>query len=405
MEARAAPSRFIGLDIHKAYFVAIGVNAAQEQVFGPQRVDNWRLDTWIREHLTPHDAVVIEMTTNTYAFYDALAPHVHSVMVVHPPHVALVVRAQVKTDRKAALALAQLHAAGLLTGVWMPPPAIRDLRALCAEREKLVRMQTQAKNRLQNVLHRHHLASPGTDPYHPKHKEWWETLSVQPLEQVTIQSQLATLRFVQEQIAIVQKALAKAVAKDARMPLLVQLPGINLLGAISLLAAIGDISRFPDAKHLVGYAGLGARVHNSGQLHQTGRITKAGRRDLRHVMVEAAQHAVRVHPHWKAVYVRLEVRMGSSKAVVAIARKLLVAVWHVLNDKEVDCHADATQVACALFAYAYKVGVKNLPDGQSALAFTRAELDRLGIGQELTEIPWGSKRFKLPPSQAQDAPT
>jgi transposase len=399
MDAHAAPSRFIGLDIHKAYFVAVGVNAAQEQVFGPQRVDNWRLDTWIREQLTPYDAVVLEMTTNTYAFYDALAPHVHSVLVVHPPHVALVVRAQVKTDRKAALALAQLHAAGLLTGVWMPPPAIRDLRALCAEREKLVRMQTQAKNRLQNVLHRHHLAPPGTDPYHPKHTEWWEALAVQPLEQVTIQSQLATLRFVQAQIALVQKALAKAVAGDPRMPLLVQLPGINLIGAISLLAAIGDITRFPDAKQLVGYAGLGARVHDSGQLHQTGRITKAGRRDLRHVMVEAAQHAVLVHPHWKVVYARLNIRLGRSKAIVAIARKLLVAVWHVLHEQAVDCHADATQVACAFFAYAYKVGVKNLPDGQSALQFTRAQLDRLGIGMQLTEIPWGSKRFTLPPSQ------
>ena len=140
MAERLSPARFVGLDIHKSYFVAIGVNTAQEQVFGPQRVDNWRLETWIERNLTPQDAVVLEMTTNTYAFYDALVPHVHSVLVVHPPHVALIVRAQVKTDKKAALALAQLHAAGLLTGVWMPPQDIRDLRALCAQHQKLVRM-------------------------------------------------------------------------------------------------------------------------------------------------------------------------------------------------------------------------------------------------------------------------
>lgn len=399
MAAPQPPARFIGLDIHKAYFVAIGVNATQEQVFGPQRIDNWRLDAWMREHLTTHDAVVIEMTTNTYAFYDALTPHVHSVTVVHPPHVALVVRAQVKTDRKAALALAQLHAAGLLSGVWIPPQDIRDLRALCAQRHKLVSMQTQAKNRLNNVLYRHHLTAPGKDLYHPKHKDWWQELPVSALEQVTIQSNLATLRFVQEQLATVQKALAQAVAKDTRLPLLVQLPGINLLGAVTLLAAIGDITRFPGAAQLVGYAGLGARVHDSGQLHQTGRITKAGRRDLRHVMVEAANQAVRIHPYWQEVYERLVVRLGRSKTIVAIARKLLVAVWHVLHEEQVDCHADATQVACAFFAYAYKVGVKNLPDKQSALEFTRAQLDRLGIGAELNEIPWGSKRFKLPPSR------
>jgi transposase len=392
------PDRFIGLDIHKAYFVAIGVNRAQEQIFGPQRVDNWQLGSWIGKHLTRQDALVLEMTTNTYPFYDALVPHVHSVLVVHPPHVALIVRAQVKTDRKAALALAQLHAAGLLTGVWIPPEEIRDLRTISAQRQKLVRLQTQAKNRLQNVLHRHHFTPPGTDLYHEKHKDWWKELPVTALEQVTIQSNLATLRFVQEQLVTVRQALAKAVADDLRLPLLVQLPGINLLGAVTLLAAIGDISRFPSSTQLVGYAGLGARVHDSGQLHQTGRITKAGRRDLRHVMVEAAQQAVRVHPHWKEVFARLELRLGRSKAIVAIARKLLVAVWHVLHEEEVDCHADATQVACAFFAYAYKVGVKNLPEGQSALQFTRSQLDRLGIGTELTEIPWGSKRFKLPPS-------
>lgn len=75
-------------------------------------------------------------------------------------------------SRKAALALAQLHAAGLLTGVWMPPEEIRDLRTISAQRQKLVRLQTQAKNRLQNVLHRHHFTPPGTDLYHEKHKEW-----------------------------------------------------------------------------------------------------------------------------------------------------------------------------------------------------------------------------------------
>jgi hypothetical protein len=74
-----------------------------------------------------------------------------------------------------------------------------------------------------------------------------------------------------------------------------------------------------------------------------------------------------------------------------------VAVWHVLHDEVVDRHADATQVAYAFFAYADTVGVKLLPDGQSALSFTRAQLDRLSIGADLTDIPWGSKRFKLPP--------
>jgi transposase len=81
---------------------------------------------------------------------------------------------------------------------------------------------------------------------------------------------------------------------------------------------------FIDASHLVGYAMLGTRVHDSGQVHQNGRITKCGRRDLRGEMVKAANAAVRHHPFWKHEFERLEPRLGRSKTIMVIARKLLV---------------------------------------------------------------------------------
>ena len=62
------PTRFIGLDIHKEYFVAVGVNVDREVVFGPQRVSNYQLDEWVARVITAQDAVVLEMTTNTYLF-------------------------------------------------------------------------------------------------------------------------------------------------------------------------------------------------------------------------------------------------------------------------------------------------------------------------------------------------
>jgi len=172
-----------------------------------------------------------------------------------------------------------------------------------------------------------------------------------------------------------------------------------MLTAITILAAIGDITRFPTAKKLVGYAGLGTRVHDSGMTHSSGRITKAGRKDLRCAMVNAANHAVEHHIHWKKELERLEPHLGRSKAIVAIARKLLVAVWHVLSKEVADRFADPRDVASSFLRYAYRVGVRKLPNAQPALAFTRDQLDRLGVGKDLKEIPWGSKRFKLPPSK------
>jgi hypothetical protein len=165
------------------------------------------------------------------------------------------------------------------------------------------------------------------------------------------------------------------------------------------LAAIGEIARFESAKHLVCYAELGARVHASGQRHRTGGITKAGWRDLRAALVEAAQTAANTHPHWQVELARLEPHLGRNKALVAIARKLLVVVWHVLTKGEANRHADPVKVARGFLDMAYKdVGARNLPDNMTAPEFVRRNLDRLGLGRDLQRIERGSREYVLPPS-------
>jgi transposase len=398
----STPTRFIGLDIHKKYFVAAGVDQKLNQVLSTPQQPMRYLERWAKKHLTPQDAVVLEMTTNTYAVYDALKPLVASVTVVHPPHVALIVRAQVKTDKKAALTLAQLHAAGLLPAVWIPPVEVREMRALVAHRKKMVKLSSIAKCRLHALLHRHDIEAPeGFDLFSADMRRWWEALKVSPLERQCMLSDLDTLDFARKQVKQVEAALNEQIAKDPRAPLLVQIIGIGLLTAVTILSAIGEIKRFPTAKQLVGYAGLGARVHASGETFTTGRITKSGRKDLRYSMVQAARHAVAHHPRWKEEYARLSRRIGDRKAIVAVARKLLVVVWHVLTEEAADRFADPTQVACSLFAFAHRARAKNLPEGQRALEFVRNQMDRLGIGEDVKTLPWGTKSFKLPPSKLQ----
>jgi transposase len=392
------PRVFFGLDIHKEYFVAVAVNRERETVFGPQRVSNYQLDDWVGRVLTPQDAVVLEMTTNTYLFYDTLLPHAHSVIAVHPPNVPQVTNARVKTDKKAAETLAQLLAAGMLTGVWIPPDEVRDLRALIARREKMVRLSTMSKNRLHSMEHRNHLILP-ENPFSSEQRTWWENLSLSTTEKLLVRSDLDTLEFARKQVKQVEECLTQKSAQDERVPLLIQLPGVAMLTAMTILAAIGDITRFPTSKKLVGYAGLGTRVHDSGMTHSSGRITKAGRKDLRRAMVNAANHAVEHHPHWKAELERLEPHLGRSKTIVTIARKLLVAIWHVLTKQVADRFADPQNVARSFLNHAHLVRVRNLPKRQSAPAFTREQMDRLGIGTDLQEITNGSKRFKLPPSR------
>ena len=106
------------------------------------------------------------MSTKSYFCYDVLHPNVQSVTVVHPPHVKLVTNVAVKTDQKAAQTLAELHAVGLLEGIWIPPQKVCDLRALVAQREKMVRLSTIAKNRLHAILHRNRIKPPEGNLFH-----------------------------------------------------------------------------------------------------------------------------------------------------------------------------------------------------------------------------------------------
>jgi transposase len=339
------------------------------------------------------------MTTNTWQVHDLLEKHVHFVTVVHLPHVKLIVRAQAMTDAKATLPQALLHAANLLPAVWVPTQEVRELRALTAQRDKMRRLSTTAKNRLQNVLHRHHIVPPKGHLFAAKNAGFWDNLDLSPAERCVMRSDLATLAFAESQKTMLEEELSVLAAQDQRVPLLVQLPGIGLLTAMNILGASGEIERFPSAQKLVGYAGLYCRYHKSGERFTSGRLVNKGRRDLRWALVEAAICAVRYHPHWKQVYQEMLPRKGRNKTLVAVARKLLIAVWHVLAEQQADRYTVPEKVAATLFAHAYRVVVKNLPDGMSALQFTRHNLDRLGIGKNLTRLKWGSKTFKLPPTQ------
>ena len=185
----------------------------------------------------------------------------------------------------------------------------------------------------------------------------------------------------------------------AEVPYVIQQTGIGLLTAMILLAAIGDIQRFEHPNQLVGYAGLGARVHESGQTHNTGGISKHGRRELRAAMVEAAWVAVAHNAFWKAKFARLARRLGDGKAIVAIARQMLVSVWYLWHNHTVDRHSDATTIAHKLWTWA-EDGGKAMRHGLTCGHFVRFQLDQLGIGQELTELRYGSHVYHLPPASS-----
>jgi len=394
--------RYIGLDVHKHYLIALAVDADLNVVLPARRVELANLEAWMKKTLTRQDAIVLEMTTNTWQLYDELVAYAGSVTVVHPPHVALITRSQVMNDKIAASILARLLAKGLLVGIWVPPQEVRELRGLVAQRQKMTRLATQAKNRLHAVIQRHHLQPPAGNPFAKSRNGWWQALPLGKLEKMNLQSDLETLQFAEQQEERLQEEMTGIAAENEELGRLLHISGFGVITAVTVYAAIGDIGRFTEPKKLVGYAGLGTRVHDSGLSTRTGKITKAGRRDLRVALVEAAHVAANSHPHWKAELARLQPRLGYNKAIVAIARKLLITVWHVLARNVVDRFAESDKVSQKMLRFAYEVGKENRPGHQSAAQFARERMDVLGIGQELTSIAWGSKKpIPLPPSKKQ----
>jgi hypothetical protein len=216
-------------------------------------------------------------------------------------------------------------------------------------------------------------------------------LPLSPVEQLQVRQDWALLESVAPLITEVEAEvvhLSTVAPWVGQMPFLIQVPGIGVLTAMVLLAAIGEITRFPTAKKLVGYSGLGASIHASGQTERTGAITKEGRRELRTALVEAAWAAVASHPHWKAVFQRLATRIGK--------RKLLVVIWHVLTDHVVDWNADREAVARKLLRWGGRNRIATR-QGFSRSDFVRSQLEILGLGQSLEARTEAGHRGGLPP--------
>ena len=313
----------------------------------------------------------------------------------------------VKTDKRDTLGLAELLVTTSVPTVWVPPAPVRELRSLLAHRQRLVQQRTAAKNRLRNLLLRHHIAPPAGELFAAHQRAWWNSLALASIERLRVQQDLATIGHLEQLLKQVDREVTQMSSQapwDAMVPWVLQLPGMGLLTTMTILSAIGDIGRFPRAKQLVGYSGLGARVHASGQTHRSGGITKQGRTDLRAAVVEAAWAAVRHATHWRRQFEHLAARIGDAKAIVAIARKLLVVLWHVLTARAADRHADVPAIARRLVRWGTRYGLATHL-GVSRAAFVRQHLDRLGLGDDVETVSFNGTVIRLPPPPGLRDPT
>jgi transposase len=376
------PTRYVGLDIHKRQVTIAAVNAQQEVVLTPQKILIQDFAPWVQKHLRPDDSVALEATTNAWEFHDQLFGKVAEVSVAHSSKIKLISASASKTDKQDALVLAKLLAAHLLPTVWVPPQPVRELRLLTQHRAQLVSQRNALKNQLHGLLHRHNLKLPKEgSPFIAAQENWWSSLPLTPCEHLQVRHFWLTLHHLSTLIEETETQIAQLSVNETwneSLTHLIQIPGVGLYSGMTILAAIGKIARFPSAQQLVGYAGLGARVHDSADTHRGGKISKQGRRELRTALIVSAWSAVRWSLYWRIQFQSLAKRIGKYKAITAIARKLLVTIWHVLTKRQPDRHADPQAVARSLMTWA---SLHHLAHslGLHRLVFVRQRLEVLGL--------------------------
>ena len=393
--------RYIGLDVHKHYITIGGMDEQQEMVLRPRNVEMERFKTWAEANLRQTDEVVLEATTNTWDIYDTVAPLVQRVVVAHPAEVKQIANARVKTDNQDVIRLLRLLIADMLPEVWVPPVEVRELRALISYRWRLVKMATAIQNRMHSLLHRHNIQAPDGKVDTGENREWWEHVQLSELERLRLNQELKTLRLVREHIVEVEHALGCLSTSERwgkQATHIMQLPGVGIVVTMTILSAIGEIQRFPTAKKLVGYAGFGAGVEDSGQKHRGKGITKFGRKELRWALVEAAWQAIRSNPRLRAEYDQLCKRKLPNQAIVAIARKLLVTLWYLLSRQEAYDHFTDEDLAYKMLTWAWHMD-KSAKRGLTNQQFAKYGLLQLGRGEHLTRIMKGGEARRIAPTE------
>jgi transposase len=239
-----------------------------------------------------------------------------------------------KTDKIDAWVLAELSRRDLVPAIWLPTPGIRAERERARWRLHLVRHRTALKNRIHATLLSFGHPCPVSDLFGGAGRRLLEGLALPEPWAADVAAALRLIDILDGQIDDCEAVLRRTGADHRYVPLLMTTPGIGWVLGYTIAAEIGDITRFPTPKKLVGYTGLCPSVDQSGGHDWRGELAKNGPKYLRWALIEAATHAAR-HPVYAARYQRTKIRLGKQRgakvARVDIARKLAEAIWWMLT--------------------------------------------------------------------------
>ena len=294
-----------------------------------------------------------------YGVYREITGTGHDCQVVAPGLVPRKPADRVKTDRRDALMLARLHRAGELTPVWVPGPDQEAVRDLTRAREDMKALELKARQRLGAFLLRHGRVYGGKSRWTQAHFRWLEQQRFDlALQQTVFQEYVDAVVAAVKRTAGLKAQMHETLGAWSQRPTaeaLMSLRGVSTITAMTILAELGDLTRFDSPRQLVGFLGLAPGEHSSGSRRRQGAITKTGNGHVRRVLTEAAwayrfparktahlrRKAAKVPDRVQAIawtaqrrlcgrYVMLYQRgKAKNKVVTAIARELVGFIWAI----------------------------------------------------------------------------
>ena len=304
------------------------------------------------------DRVVFEIGALTGWVYDIAAALKIDAQVANTSHQAWRWKnIKKKNDRTDALKLAQLSAMNQLSLVHIPKPQIRQKRALIQYRQSLIKRRTQIKNNIRSILERQ-----GCHKLLPSGKSGWSKNSVEILNKMSIEFSLCDmeqlwkgeLKLELNQLDVIEKCINETEKRldelaecDENIKVLQSIKGVGPRLAEALAAFVDEPERFDTGKQVGSYIGLTPRQYQSGQMDHQGRISGAGNKVLRSLLVEVCWLGLRHNKWMNETYHRILRGSNSRKkiAITAVARKLLVRCWAMMRDKKNWCDVEIKKVA------------------------------------------------------------
>jgi transposase len=353
----------VGLDVHPDTFagaVLCGRDPATAKVeHTSTRVPLDQLEAWALRHTQQSDTLVLEASANSFAVAARLRASGRSAVILDSHQAGKVGKVYCANDKVDAVKIARIHLSGLAAKVWQPDPKTLERREVFSAYQSVVKEATRLKQQIRAMLNEHCVRlSTGFRLAHPTAMARLLTLRAwTPVQAMLLEQMHAGLVAARARRTRLRRHMAEEILCEESLLRLARLCGIGAVTCFGLVAAIGAVSRFAQSKKLVAYLGLNPSVCQSGEWEGGGKLKRHGRGPIRALLVQSAKKLLGVDNPLQKWGLAVAARRGRNKAAVAVARKLAVAVWHVLMDHAIGALEPTERLRAKLFKLATEIGV------------------------------------------------